>query len=116
MLAAAHAPFEALARWLQRYADFVAAKRGLAPALHSGDPAFEPLRAYFERRMRPAFAALVDSAVAAGEVRADVDPDDIISAVSSLCMSAPDGEPDKTQRIVALFVDGLRYGAPKPSL
>ena len=34
ILAAEHAPGEALARWMQRYAAFIATKRGLATALH----------------------------------------------------------------------------------
>jgi hypothetical protein len=29
-----------LARWMQCYVDFIATKRGLAAALHSGDPAY----------------------------------------------------------------------------
>jgi AcrR family transcriptional regulator len=115
-LAAAHPPAEALARWMQQYAAFIATKRGLAPALHSGNPAYEPLRGYFEQRVRPALAALLESAVAAGEVRADVGPDDLISAVASLCMPAHDKGPDHAQRMVALLVDGLRYRArPTPS-
>jgi AcrR family transcriptional regulator len=113
-LAAAHPPAEALARWMQQYAAFVATKRGLAPALHSGNPAYEPLRDYFEQRVRPALAALLASAVAAGEVRADVDPNDLISAVASLCMPAHDKGPDHARRMVALLVDGLRYGS-RPS-
>ncbi len=110
-LAAAHPPSEALARWMQQYAAFIATKRGLAPALHSGDPAYEPLRGHFEQRVRPALATLLASAVAAGEVRADVDPDDLISAVASLCMPAHDKGPDHARRMVALLVDGLRYGS-----
>jgi AcrR family transcriptional regulator len=111
ILAQAHAPFEALARWMQRYAAFVAAKRGLAPALHSGDPAYETLRDYFDQKLRPALRALVKSAMGAGEIRADVDADDILTAVASLCMSAGEDRPDKARRMVALLVDGLRYGA-----
>jgi len=42
-LSAAHEPGEALARWLQRYTEFLAIKPGLATALHSGDPAFDAL-------------------------------------------------------------------------
>jgi AcrR family transcriptional regulator len=38
LLAAEHSPGEALAKWLQRYAALIATKRGLAPALHSGNP------------------------------------------------------------------------------
>jgi AcrR family transcriptional regulator len=38
-LAAEHEPGEALARWIQRYVEFISAKRGLAAALHSGNRA-----------------------------------------------------------------------------
>src|ERR1700722_19369225 len=54
VLAAEHEPGEALARWIQRYVAFIATKRGLAAALHSGDPAYDSLPAYFEKRLLPA--------------------------------------------------------------
>jgi AcrR family transcriptional regulator len=108
ILAAEHAPGEALAKWMQRYAAFIATKRGLAPALHSGNPAFETLRAYFEQRVRPALRTLLDSAVAAGEIRNDVESDELLHAVASLCMPAQDD--GRAQRMVALLVDGLRCG------
>src|SRR6202020_3360876 len=41
VLAIEYRPGEALAKWMLRYVDFVSAKRGLTPALHSGDPAFQ---------------------------------------------------------------------------
>ena len=106
-LAAEHPPGEALAQWLQRYAAFVATKRGLAPALHSGNPAFEPLRGYFEQRVRPALRNLLQVAIAAGEVRDDVDADELLHAVASLCM--PSQDEGRAQRMVALLVDGLRF-------
>ena len=111
VLAADHKPGDALAKWMQRFAAFVATKRGLAPALHSGDPAYEPLRVYFEQRVQPALRTLLKSAAAAGEVRTDVHADELLSAVSSLCMSAHNVGPDHARRMVALLVDGLRYGA-----
>jgi AcrR family transcriptional regulator len=111
VLAVDHKPGDALAKWMQRFAAFVATKRGLAPALHSGDPAYEPLRAYFDQRVQPALHTLLDSAAAAGEVRTDVQADELLSAVSSLCMSAHNVGPDHARRMVALLVDGLRYGA-----
>jgi AcrR family transcriptional regulator len=110
MLAAEHGPFEALAKWMQRYAAFIATKRGLATALHSGNPAFETLPAHFDQRLRPALRGLLASAAAAGEVRSDVDADDILSAVASLCMSAHNDGSGRAERMVALLVDGLRYG------
>lgn len=110
VLAIEHQPGEALARWLQRYAAFIATKRGLASALHSGNPAFDTLPAYFQQRLQPALRALLETAAAAGEVRADVAADDLLSAVASLCMPAHDDKPGHAQRMVALLVDGLRRG------
>lgn len=110
-LAAAYAPGEALARWMQRYVDFIAAKRGLAAALHSGDPAFEPLPAYFEGRLKPALQGLLDAAAAAGQARGDVDPYELLRAAASLCAPDADGGTGRARRMVGLLVDGLRYGA-----
>ncbi|HEX4505659.1 MAG TPA: TetR/AcrR family transcriptional regulator [Alphaproteobacteria bacterium] len=111
ILANDNPPFEALVKWLQRYAAWVATKRGLAKALHSGDPAFEALPAYFEQRLRPAFRTLFASASASGEIRGDIDPDELLGAVASLCMSARNDDTDHAQRMVTLLVDGMRYGA-----
>ncbi|HEY9757624.1 MAG TPA: TetR/AcrR family transcriptional regulator [Oculatellaceae cyanobacterium] len=113
VLVAEHEPAEALVRWIQRYADFLATKKGLAPALHSGDPAYENLRGYFDERVRPALKMLLERAVKAGEIRGDATADDILSAVGSLCMSAYSGDREKTRRMIGLFLDGLRYGAKR---
>jgi AcrR family transcriptional regulator len=114
VLAAGHGPGDALAQWMQRYAAFIATKRGLATALHSGNPAFDTLPAYFKQRLQPALQTLLEAAAAAGEVRADVEPDDLLRAVGSLCMQAHDGGTAHARRMVALLVDGLRYGASPP--
>jgi AcrR family transcriptional regulator len=110
ILAAEHEPGEALAKWMQRYAAFLGTKRGLASALHSGNPAFETLPAYFQQRLQPALRTLLASAVAAGEVRTDFAAEDLLDAVASLCRSAYDHGPDHARRMVALLADGLRYG------
>ena len=108
ILAAEHAPGEALARWMQRYAAFIATKRGLATALHSGSPAFDSLPVYFQQRLEPALRALLESAAAAGEIRADISAEELLGAVASL--SYKHG-PEHARRMVALLADGLRYGA-----
>lgn len=110
-LAAEHAPGEALDRWMQRYVDFIVAKRGLAAALYSGAPAFQSLPAYFDKRLEPALQGLLDGAIAAGELRADANPHDLLRAVASLCMPSSDGDPAPARRLVALLIDGLRYRA-----
>jgi AcrR family transcriptional regulator len=110
ILAAEYGPGDALARWMQRYAAFLGTKRGLASALHSGNPAFEPLPAYFRKRLQPALQALLMSAAAVGEVRTDFAAEDLLDAVASLCHTAYEKGPEHARRMVALLVDGLRYG------
>jgi AcrR family transcriptional regulator len=111
VLTAKHEPGEALALWVQRYVDFIAAKRGLAKALHSGDPAFDALPAYFKQRLEPALRTLLKSAVSVGQIRSDITAEELLGAVASLCMHSYTQGPQHARRLVALLVDGLRYGA-----
>lgn len=113
-LACEYPPGAALDRWMQRYVDFIVAKRGLAAALHSGGSAYETLPAYFDQRLRPALRSLLDGAIASGELRGPVEPDDLLRAVASLCMPSSDGDPAAARRLVALLLDGLRYRAVRP--
>ncbi|MGW3664684.1 TetR/AcrR family transcriptional regulator [Streptomyces sp. NPDC005141] len=107
-LSAVHEPGEALAEWLRRYTEFLGTKRGLAPALHSGDPAYEGLSGYFLEKVGPALTALLDTAVADGAVRDDVSAHDLLYAIANLCMPVPGEGPGYNQRMVAVLIDGLR--------
>jgi AcrR family transcriptional regulator len=109
-LAAEYPPGEALERWIQRYVAFIATKRGLASALYSGSPVFEALPAYFQQRLQPAFQSLVETAVAAGEIRAGLDCEALLGAIASLSSSRYQSSPEAAQRMVSLLIDGLRYG------
>ncbi len=108
-LASKYEPAEALARWLHRYADFLSTKRGLAAALHSGDSAYAALPAYFDKRLRPALQGLLNTAVQAKALRADIEAEDLLHAVANLCRTRRDKEPAYARRMVDLLVDGLRY-------
>ena len=114
VLAEAHQPGAALAHWLHRYTEFLAAKRGLATALHSGDPAFDALPGYFYQRLEPALGSLLDAAAAAGEIRADVSARDLLNAVALLCTPVPDEGTGYSQRMVALLIDGLHHPVAVP--
>jgi AcrR family transcriptional regulator len=103
-----HEPDVALAQWLYRFTELVGTKRGLASALHSGDPAFDQLPDYFMQRLEPVLAALVDSAMSSGAVRRDVSARDMLHAVAMLCQPVPGEELAYNQRMVTVFVDGLR--------
>lgn len=115
-LAREHEPFEALARWLRRYTSFIATKRGLAAALHSGDPAFDALPAYFRQHLEPALQSLLDAAVTAGQIRDDIEPYELLRAVGNLCVATGEDGAIHSRRMVDLLIDGLRFGAPGAGL
>jgi AcrR family transcriptional regulator len=106
-LSASNEPLVALTKWLHRYTEFVATKRGLGAALHSGDPAFEGLPGYLLLRLDPVLSLLLERAEAAGEIRTHVSANDLLRAVAQLCVSGPD-DAEYSQRMVSLLVAGLR--------
>ncbi|UAJ79843.1 TetR/AcrR family transcriptional regulator [Leifsonia sp. ZF2019] len=119
---AAYAPGEALDRWIMRYTQFVAAKRGLAAALHSGDPAYEPLADYFATHLAPTLERLLAAAVESGDVVQTVDAVEFLGAVANLCHGGEAGGPGgpngagmspRAERMVRLLLAGLR--APSPA-
>jgi AcrR family transcriptional regulator len=107
-LSATHEPAEALTEWVHRFTELLATKRGLASALHSGDPAFAGLPGYFLQRLGPVLAALMDAAVADGTVRDDISAEDLLHALTQLSQPVPGLGPEHNQRVVAVLVDGLR--------
>ena len=109
-LAAAHEPGAALEKWLRRYTEFLATKPGFAAALHSGDPAFDALPGYFFERVAPALGSLLEAASATGEIRADISAGDLLRAIALLCLPVPGEGQGYSQRMVAVLIDGLRYG------
>jgi len=115
-LAAKHGGGEALVEWIERYVEFVTARRGLAAAMNSGDAAFKALPTYFLERLRPVVQRLLDKAIASGDIRKGIQPDELLCAVGALCAPLECPNPPDARRLVAMFVDGLRYGAvPKVS-
>src|SRR3546814_4337894 len=92
--------------------DFIVTKRGLASMLHSGDPAFQTLPAYFSAGLSPALARLLQTARDAGPIGGAVEPDDLLHAVRCVCVPNDDGTMTPAQRSVQLLVDGLRHRAP----
>jgi AcrR family transcriptional regulator len=113
-LGAERRPVEALSAWLMLYTRFLATKQGLAAALHSGDPAFATLPEYFRSRFEPALTMLLSAAAAAGKIRADIAPYDLLRGIGNLSVASGDDGAAHTERMVMLLLDGLRYGARRP--
>ena len=108
-LAACPDPVLALRRWLRANVEFVATKKGMAAALAIAAHGTTELAAYTADRLAGAVGRLMDRAAAAGELRADVGPGDVLRLLVSLCYgSDAPGWQDDVLRLLDVFVDGLR--------
>jgi AcrR family transcriptional regulator len=65
-------PVEALRRWLRSNVEFVATKKGMSAALALAVNSSSELSAYSFERLTKAVGALLDRAVAAGEIRVPI--------------------------------------------
>ena len=108
-LAASFPPGEALENWLLRYTGFLTTKKGLAAALHSGDPAFDALPDYFRAKFEPVLSSLLNSAASTGEIRKDIEPYDLLRAIGNLSSATGEDGPAHVRRMLGLMMDGLRY-------
>ena len=103
------APVEALRHWLRAGVEFMATKKGMAAALAMAAHGSPELVAYSLDRLTRAVGELLQRATAAGEIRADIDPEDLFRALVGMCY-AHDGTARQTKvlRLVDVFIDGLR--------
>jgi AcrR family transcriptional regulator len=101
-------PTDALIEWLMRYTDFLTTKRGLAAALHSGDPAFASLPDYFRSRFEPVLESLLCQAARNGRIRTDICAYDLLRAIGNLSSASGPDACSHVRRMVLLMTDGLR--------
>jgi AcrR family transcriptional regulator len=103
------APVDALRRWLRSNVEFVATKKGMSAALALAVQGSSELSAYSFDRLTKAVGALLDRAVAAGEIRSDISPEDVLRTLVGMCyMHDQPGWQKSVLRMVDVFVDGLR--------
>jgi AcrR family transcriptional regulator len=103
------APVEALRKWLRANVEFVATKKGMAAALALAAHKPSELMAFSYERLTKAVGALLGRAVAAGELRADVAPEDLLRALIGMClMHDQPGWQASVVRLLDVLVDGLR--------
>ena len=105
-------PVEALRRWLRSNVAFVATKKGMSAALALAAHKPSELTAYSFDRLTKAVGALLDRAVATGEIRTDIGPEDVLRALVGMCyMHDQPGWQATVLRLLDVFVDGLRVQA-----
>jgi AcrR family transcriptional regulator len=113
-------PVEALRQWMRSNVRFVATKKGkkgMSAALALA--AYKPsdLFSFSFEQLTRAVGGLLDRAIAAGEIREDISPEDLIRALVGMCyMHDQPGWQKSVLRLVDVFIDGLRnLGATRRS-
>jgi AcrR family transcriptional regulator len=109
-------PDEALRAWVDRFADYIATKRAMGDALRSA-ASDSPLFADTRERILGALRLLLGAGAAAGTLRADVDPRDVMRVMNGIWYlpAGPEWRED-VGRMLDLVIDGLRYGVPNRAL
>ena len=97
-------PAEALRRWAEALGRFVATKRGFSSALHSGDPAYQPLPGQFLGVLAPRVQHILDAGAADGTIRPDVRAEDLINALARLSDASGGGA---SGQMTGVLLDGL---------
>lgn len=102
-------PVEALRKWLHANVRLVATKKGMIEGLQIVAHGSSELKAYSFERLTSAITLLLDRGVAAGELRADIAPEDLLRTLIGIFYSqgVPTLQPSAL-RLVDVFVDGLR--------
>ena len=113
-LLASQAPDVALRTWMDRFADYVAAKRGMADTLRavvaSGAIAASETRDGLADTIR----SLLDAGAAAGTTRNDVEAHDVLASLTGILLTTREpAQRERAGRMVDLLMDGLRAGAAR---
>jgi len=107
-------PVDALRRWMHSNVKFVATKKGMSAALALA--AYKNSKLFsssFDQLIR-AVAGLLDRAIATGEIRDDISPEDLLRALVGMCYTHDQpGWQKAVLRLVDVFVDGLRIRPQK---
>ncbi|MFD7708551.1 TetR/AcrR family transcriptional regulator [Streptomyces sp. NPDC059785] len=102
-------PQVALRAWMDRYAAFVATKRGMIDTLRAGWASGTMATPTTRERITAAIATLLAEGARTGTLRADVTPEEVTALLLGVFLStAASGTPEQTGRLLDLVVDALR--------
>jgi AcrR family transcriptional regulator len=103
------APGEALHAWMRLFVDYIATKKVMASALGTIVAQSKDLYATAGARITEAMHLLVERAHIAGDIRPDVDPNDLLRALMGFTYgNASPGWQASALRLIDILMDGLR--------
>jgi AcrR family transcriptional regulator len=102
-------PLEALRAWMLLFIDHVAGKMLIVPAMDTVAGGSSRLIMGSRGLIRAAFAALAERAIASGDLRHDIDPDDLVRALVGIFHTAYEpGWEQTARRLVDILIAGSR--------
>ena len=108
-LLAAEPPERALRTWMDRFADYIVTKRGMADTLRALVADGTIVRSETRAGLTEAIARMLAAGARAGTLRGDVDPEDVLSMIVGVCLTTPVPEQRaQAGRMLDLLTDGLR--------
>ena len=108
-LAKTEPPLTALREWLLAFVDYVATKHGMVEALNSIVGGTTDLYSASSAQMKQAATSLVETAVATGDIRLDVDPFDLLRALAGVAKKSSGQEGQQAaKRMVDILIAGIR--------
>jgi AcrR family transcriptional regulator len=108
-------PVEALRHWMRSNVRFVATKKGMSAALALAAYKNSELFSYSFDRLTQAVDGLLQRAIATGEIRDDITPEDLLRALVGMCyMHNQPGWQTSVLRLLDVFIDGLRLRPDRP--
>jgi AcrR family transcriptional regulator len=104
-------PVDGLRQWMRSIVRFVATKKGMSKALTLAIAKDSDLASYSSERLTHAIGLLLGQAIAAGEIRSDISPEDLLRTIVGMCYTYDQpGWQKNVRRLVDIFIDGLRVG------
>jgi AcrR family transcriptional regulator len=104
----------AMRTWMDRYADYMATKRGMADALRAVIASGGNPYAQSRDRLVGAISLLLEAGSSAGVLRSDVPALDVLTSLNGITLAAGDpAQRDQAGRMLDLLMDGLRYGVAR---
>lgn len=102
-------PTDALREWLLLFIDMIATKQALKGALNAMVCGTDELYARSGEMLRQSITALTDRAVASGDIRLNVEPLDLLRAISGIASASPaDNWQESARRMAEILVTGIQ--------
>lgn len=101
-------PLDALRAWMERFAEYMLTKRGMADALPAILASRGGLREHSRQALGDAVETLLDAGAAAGRLRPGLSAGDVLMALGGITLIAEhEQQPELAPRLISLLLLGL---------